>query len=293
VIKIFSLVRKVTIFVQTSAPEAVMQSVSIPIVVFSGIIIVLGAVLSLVGILVDNVYEGNSASLIAQGKGQDLVTIMLAVPALIGALVFSIRGSMRAELAVAGLLGYFLYTYFSYAFLLEFNKWFLAYVAAFSCSLFSFVLILVRLTKSAPDSITLPQAPLSAGAILLILLAFALLFMWLSQLIPAMQGKSVRVIEESGGKPVIQALDLGIIVPAAIVIAIMAFRQNPGGVVWLTVFLVKGITMALAIVSMTIFMARAGTSDTGGAIVFSVFSALFIAVFIWLFVSMRVTSHVV
>jgi len=270
-----------------------MQPMSVPIVVLSGIIVVLGAVLSLVGIFVDDVYEGNSASLIAQGKGQDLVTLMLAVPALIVALIFSLRGSLHAELAVAGLLGYFLYTYFSYAFLLEFNKWFLAYVAAFSCSLFSFVLILVRLMKAAPDRIAVPQAPLNVGAILLILLGVALLFMWLSQLIPAMQGRSVRVIEESGGKPVIQALDLGIIVPAAMVIAIMVFRHNPGGVVWLSVFLVKGITMALAIVSMTFFMARAGTPDTGGAVVFSVFSALFLGVFIWLFVSMRVTSHVV
>jgi len=265
----------------------------VSIIVLSGIIIVLGAVLSLVGILVADVYEGNSASIVAQGKGQDLFTIMIAVPALIGALIFSLRGSLRAELAIAGLLGYFLYTYFSYAFLLQFNKWFLAYVAAFSCALFSFVLILNRLTRVVPKMMTLPRAPLSAGAVLLILLGVALLFMWLSQLIPAMQGKSVRVIEESGGKPVIQALDLGIIVPAAIVIAVMVFRQNPIGAVWLMVFIVKGITMALAIVAMTIFMARAGTPDVGGAIVFSVFGALFLGVFIWLFVSMRVTSHVV
>ena len=79
-----------------------MQPMSVPIVVLSGIIAVLGAVLSLVGILVDGVYEGNSASLIAQAKGQDLVTIMLAVPALIVALIFSLRGSLHAELAVAG-----------------------------------------------------------------------------------------------------------------------------------------------------------------------------------------------
>lgn len=38
----------------------------------------------------------------------------------------------------------------------------------------------------------------------------------------------------------------------------------------------------LSIVSMTVFMARAGTPDSGGVLIFSVFSLLFIGAFIWL-----------
>jgi len=265
-----------------------MLSVTTSLLTF--VIIILGIVLSLAGVFIDGVYAGNSVSLIAQAKGQDLVTLVIAVPALLIALIFALRGSIRGALAVAGLLGYFLYTYASYAFMVQFNKWFLGYVALFSCSLFAFILLVTSLLKAIPTMISVPPAPLRVSAVLFLIVAMAILVMWLSQIIPAMFGKSARIIEDSGDKPVIQVLDLGVIVPAAIVIAVLVFRGAPTGPVWATILLVKGLTLALAIVSMTIFMARAGTPDIGGAVIFSVFSLLFVGAFIWLFSAMRVVS---
>ena len=260
-----------------------MQLLSRPAAWLSIIILILGAILSLAGLLIEDIYSGNSLSLTAQARGQDLVTLCIAVPALLAVLVASLRGSIRGTLALAGLVGYFLYTYASYAFMNHFNVWFFAIVAAFSCSLFAFVVLLARLTRDLPALISTPKVPLRACAVMLLFVGAAVLALWLAQLLPALSGGSSRVLEESGGKPVIQALDLGVFVPAAVLAAVLVVRGRPTGVVWVTVLRVKGLTLALGVVSMTLFMARAGTPDWGGAVIFSLFSLLFLGSMIWLF----------
>lgn len=263
-----------------------MQLVEKPAVRLAGVILVLGALLSLAGVLGKEAYGGLSASLAAQARGQDLVTLCLAVPALLAALVATLRGSLRGELALAGLVGYFLYTYASYAFLVEFNALFFGYVALFSCSLFAFVLIMARLTRCA--RISAPAAPRRAGAVLLLVVGAAVGLMWLAQLLPALAGGGARVLEESGGRPVIQVLDLGVLVPALAVSAFLVFRDRPAGLVWMMVLLVKGLTLGLAVVTMTLFMARAGAPDRAGTIIFSLFSLLFLGVLVWLFSALKI-----
>lgn len=204
-----------------------MQLLSRPAAWLSLIILILGAVLSLAGLLIEDIYSGNSLSLAAQARGQDLVTLCIAVPA--------------------------------------------------------------RLTRDIPVLLSSPKALLRACAVLLLFVGGAVLAMWLAQLLPALSGGSARVLEESGGKPVIQALDLGVFVPAAVTAAVLVFRGRPTGVVWVAVLLVKGLTLALAVVSMTLFMDRAGTPDWGGAVIFSLFSLLFLGAMIWLFSALKIT----
>jgi hypothetical protein len=251
----------------------------------------LGLVTALAGLFAKDLYVGNSVSMIAQGRGQDAVTLFIAVPVTIVVFIFAARGSVKAQLALAGMLGYFLYTYASYVFAWKFNNLFLAYVAAFSGSLFGFIIIMVRLYSIATES-SAPRPPLVAGSVLLFLVAAALLFMWLSQIAQAMQGESVPILADNDARPVIQGLDLGIIVPTALLIGILLLQGSQIALVWLPVLLVKGLTMGLAIVTMTIFMARAGTPDTMGAIIFAVLTLLFTGVLIWVFVSMRVGETV-
>lgn len=260
---------------------------NLPVIVLTIVVAALGLITALAGLLTKDLYAGNSVSMIAQGKGQDLVTAAIAVPATIIILVFAIQGSFKAQLALAGLLGYFLYTYASYVFAWKFNNLFLAYVAAFSGSLFGFILIMAQLTGFA-GRLSAARPPIVYSSILLFLVAAALLFMWLSQIAQAMQGKAVPIIADTEGRLVIQGLDLGILVPMTIVIGVMLLQGVPTALVWLPVLLVKGLTMGLAIVSMTIFMARAGTPDQTGAVIFSVLTLLFIIGFVWVFASLKV-----
>ena len=248
--------------------------------------IVLALVTSLAGLLFPELYEGNSVSITAQGHGQDLITAVIAVPAALVVLWLALRGSWKAQPALAGFLGYFLYTYALYVFAWKFNVLFLVYVAAFSVSLFGFILLMLRLTDGG-STFTAPKAPITAGVILLLLIAAALLFMWISQIVLAMQGKSVAIISDTDGHPVIQGLDLGVIVPTAALVAVMLLRGSKTALVWLSVLLVKGLTLGLAIVSMAVFMARAGVPDLGGAVIFIVMTILFAAVLVWTFSTLR------
>ncbi|HHY46565.1 MAG TPA: hypothetical protein GX506_04605 [Firmicutes bacterium] len=51
--------------------------------------------------------------------GNDLVTLSVALPLLVGALVLSMKGSHRAQLVWFGILDYMLYNYAFYAVILE------------------------------------------------------------------------------------------------------------------------------------------------------------------------------
>jgi hypothetical protein len=55
-------------------------------------------------------------------------------------------------------------------------------------------------------------------------------------------------------------LDLGIIVPLAVIAAVWLYQERPWGFVLAGYILIKATTMGLALVSMTWFMGRAGFS---------------------------------
>jgi hypothetical protein len=101
-------------------------------------------VASAAGLLIDGLY-GDPESLASMLRGYDLVTLVLVVPILAGALIGVRRGSPIAELIWVGLLVAALYTYAIYVFGAGFNDLLLVHVATFSCSAFALVLALASL----------------------------------------------------------------------------------------------------------------------------------------------------
>ncbi|HWI51209.1 MAG TPA: hypothetical protein VNT01_03590, partial [Symbiobacteriaceae bacterium] len=92
--------------VQAQAPTAVKATHPHGVaLMLTEIIILLGAVASAGGLFWTGLYR-DSAYMVAQAVGQDLVTLGVAVPALIVTVVFVRRGSARATLAWMGLLSY-------------------------------------------------------------------------------------------------------------------------------------------------------------------------------------------
>ena len=89
--------------------------------------LVLATVASAVGLFVPDFYR-DAAVLVPQARGQDMLTLVLAVPALVVALYYARRGSLRAYVVWLGVTGYLLYTYASYSFLTAFNRLYLVYV---------------------------------------------------------------------------------------------------------------------------------------------------------------------
>ena len=63
----------------------------------------------------NGIYRFNALRIVAEGTGWDVVTLFLAVPALLAAVPFVARRSFRARLLSVVLLAYFFCQYFMYA----------------------------------------------------------------------------------------------------------------------------------------------------------------------------------
>jgi hypothetical protein len=147
-------------------------------------------------------------------------------------LLLARKGSLRGELLLAGGLGYMLYTYTSYSFLSAYNEFFLVYVALFSLSLFAFILALSgmdteRVTRSVSGGM-----PRRGIAVFLLLHCRFLTLAWLGRIVPPLLAGTPPPGLEAYTTLVIQALDLGIIVPVSVITAVLLWKKQPWGYTW-------------------------------------------------------------
>jgi hypothetical protein len=115
-----------------------------------------------IGLLVPGIYRGNTGFATAAFRGTDLVSLVVAVPALAVSLSLARRGSTRALLVWLGTLAYVGYTYL-YSFAIAWNRLFLVYVALLSLSGFTIVRALLALNPNQVAAALLPARP-SAGS---------------------------------------------------------------------------------------------------------------------------------
>ena len=99
----------------------------------TGPIAVLVAIAAGVGFFIDDIYRDAPVNA-AQAVGQDLITLVVALPTLVISAILALRGSRRAHLVWLGVLVYLVYTYLTYALAIQFNPLFLVYVALLGCS---------------------------------------------------------------------------------------------------------------------------------------------------------------
>ena len=104
----------------------------------SGIIIVLMIISSAGGLIIDNLYRDNPF-VSAVWRGNDYVTLIVAVPIFFFSLLIAKRGEQRAQLIWFSMLWYTFYNYTFYLFGAAFNAFFLLYVALFTLSLFALI----------------------------------------------------------------------------------------------------------------------------------------------------------
>lgn len=195
------------------------------------------------------VYAYNAERVVAEGVGWDIITLFLAVPALLLALPSLARGSLRGSLFVLGLLGYFFYQYLMYAVTWAFGPLFLLFVAIYALSLVAIVLIVGTIPVSQLPKRFSERFPRRGMAALCFMLAGLLLFMWLGRLIPAYQGQIDGVLDGQTTF-VVQALDLGLIVPLALFTGVTAWRGHAIGYLLASTVAVKTVAMATAISAM-------------------------------------------
>ncbi|MCA1011410.1 hypothetical protein [Halobacillus halophilus] len=203
-------------------------------------------------------YQLDSVSAAAQVIAQDWVTLLLGLPLLWFSLHWARRGSIKGRILLAGTIGYFLYTYASYALLLMYNDFFLLYVILLSASFFAFTLTMMSFDYEKLHQSFDAAVPVKTIAGFLFFLAILLLALWLGRILPAIIQDTPPVGLEHYTTLIIQVLDLGFIVPAAILSGVLVLRRKAFGYLLGTILIVKGITMLTAITAMMVNLMRAG-----------------------------------
>jgi hypothetical protein len=243
------------------------------------IIALLAVTATLSGLLMKNLYKHDTTSIISQMMGQDLVTLIVAVPLLLIS-VYMIHGnSLRGRLIWMGTLFYFTYTYASMSFLASYNQFFLVYVAIFSISMYTFIGELLTTDFKGLKSNFKPGKVIKVSAAFLIFIALVLALMWLKLILDSLITGTAPAALEGYTTLVIQALDLGVLVPLAIISSVLLLKNNEWGYTFTSIFLIKASLIGTAILSMIVFMILNGVSvDPRQIIIFTAMTILGILV---------------
>lgn len=208
-------------------------------------------------------YYYDTVSMAAQQKGNDVVTLAVGLPLLAVSTLLAFRGSLRGRLTLIGILGFFLYTYMSMSMLTSFNALFLVYVALFALSLYAFILSIMSF-----DLVELPQhfsehLPRGWIAGVLFVIGGFLSLVWLGMIAPSLLQNHTPVLENTTTL-VIQAMDLSLIVPLAILAGILLLRRNAWGYLLASIFVMKAVALGSAVSAMVVSVALAGTPENLG-----------------------------
>lgn len=211
-------------------------------------------------------YYYDTVSMAAQQQGNDVVTLTVGLPLLAISTWLAFRGSLRGRLLLTGTLGFFLYTYMSMAMLTSYNVLFLVYVALFSLSLYAFILSMMSFDLEDLPRRFSDRLPRRWIAGLMFVVGGFLLLAWLGRIVPPLLQGGTPVLENTTTL-VIQAMDLGLIVPLAILSGVLLLRRSPWGYLLASVALLKGVTLGLGVSAMAVNMSLRGVPDSLGVMI--------------------------
>lgn len=195
------------------------------------------------------IYAYNAVRVVAEGIGWDIVTLAFAVPALLAVLPALARDSLRGRLLALGVLGYLFYQYLMYAVAWAFGPLFLLFVAIYALSLVAIVFIVAGIPLASLPERFGAGFPRRGVAVLCFLLAALLVVMWLARIAAALGGQ-IQGVLLGQTTLVVQALDLGLIVPLALFTGVTAWRGSAVGYLLCAAVVVKAFAMAAAICAM-------------------------------------------
>jgi hypothetical protein len=197
------------------------------------------------------VYAFNAQRVVAEGVGWDVFTLAIAVPATLLAAVLVAHGSLRGRLAVAGLFGYFLYQYLEYAVTWAFGPLFLLFVAIYAASLLGIGLVVLDVAREGVPTRSGAGFPRRSYPVLLVAMSVLLTTLWLQRIVAGLvDGVDGLLLGET--TMTVQALDLGLVVPATVVVAVMAWRAGSIGRVVTASYAVVFTAMSAAITCMLV-----------------------------------------
>ena len=206
-------------------------------------------------------YVYDTVSMAAQQQGNDFVALFVGIPLLALALPKAAKGSLRARFVLTGTVGFFLYTYMSVSVLAAFNALFPLYVILFGTSLYAFILLMLSFDLDKLKQSIGEGFPRRSIAVFLFVLGAFLLVAWAGRILPPLLSTDVPLLENTPTM-VIQAMDLALIVPLAVIAGLFLLRRGALGYLLSAVVLMKAVTLGLAVSAMAVNMMRQGVAES-------------------------------
>ncbi|MCB2195201.1 MAG: hypothetical protein KQH79_05040 [Bacteroidetes bacterium] len=244
------------------------------------------AIVSYFGAFVSSTYARDSASMGAQGIGQDIVDLFFVVPLLLVSLYFARKNNRAGILILAGTLFYIMYSFIIYAFGVHFNQLFLLYCSTLGLSLFAF-LVLVSGLQNQNVQLWFKKSKLdNIIGIYFIVIAVMFYMLWLKDVVPSIIHNTVPETVSNYNLLVnpVHVIDMAFALPGLIITAFLLFKRQHLGYILAAVGLVFTIILTVALAGMVIMLKVKEVSDdvsvAGIFIVLSIISTVLLVLFL-------------
>lgn len=248
------------------------------------------ALQALLGLVASGAYR-DVAWIKATWFGNDLVTLVIAVPLLLVAMWFASRGSTRGRLAWLGILGYAVYNYTYYVLGAALNVFFALYVLTFVVAVASLILGL-----AGTDTVSVARAfsvrtPARAIGGYYVFFAIGLSVVWLGTWAAyAFAGRPTPV--ETEAFHLVAALDMTLMVPALLTGGVLLWLRKPWGYVVAAVAGVQAsLYLLVLLVSSVVAISRSILAAPGELPIWGTLLVLTTTATIWLLYSCDTLNH--
>ncbi|MCE7993997.1 MAG: hypothetical protein HEP71_18555 [Roseivirga sp.] len=196
----------------------------------------------------------------AQWLGQDVVTLIFGIPLLLLAAKKAIvNRSLVWELVLAGTLLYFSYIYTFYVFEANFTFLYFFHLPIFSLSLLCFFIVCHHILNARNDYAFTDKMSRFTIVFYLLLISAMLSWLWLQDLINHLVMEEFLSQTPDGQPPlVIYSLDLGILIPLAVIACLLLLRNHALGLILIGIVLTKTFLLGFALMAMSLSMYRLG-----------------------------------
>jgi hypothetical protein len=217
-------------------------------------------------------YRYSLRSLVTGGAPWDIVWLGIAIPVLAVALGLHRRGSVRGTLLFVGMLASFLYKSLLWTFDWAYNPFYLMYVALFSLSLWTLMLVLRDLDGEQIRAAIGPRFPVRTLATFSFAVGGLLLLKCLSEIVPTIASNKLPAAAAGYYTLVDQALDLGVLTPFCVMTGILLLTRETLGYVFSTSALLLFLTIGLSVIMGEMMVGLStGHLNVAGVAVFSLF----------------------
>lgn len=210
----------------------------------SYIVASLAAVASLGGIFWDGLYR-DSEMIQAVWLVNDLITLFVAVPLLLGSVYFALQGSLRASFIWVGVLWYLIYNYAFYMYGAVFNAFYLLYILTFSITVYALVCTIYKVKDRICDPLIVENIPAKVISRFLLGFAAALGIPWAVLSLSFVFSGEIPPFEMT----IVFTTDLTLLVSVLVFAGILLRKNSPWGVVVAAMIMLKGVLYPVVLIT--------------------------------------------